>query len=47
MTLREWMESDPGENLGPSQGCLLSLALCFLFWGAVAGAVLAHLWGWF
>ena len=34
-------------KVGPKPGCLLALALCFLFWGAVAGAVLAHLWGWF
>jgi hypothetical protein len=29
------------------QGCLLCLAFLCFFWGAVAGAVLAHLWGWF
>jgi len=47
MKLREWMAADPGENLGPSQGCLLSLAFMCFFWSAVAGVVLAHLWGWF
>jgi hypothetical protein len=48
MTLREWIVSDPDPSLtGTREGCLLALAFCFLFWGAVAGAVLAHLWGWF
>ena len=41
--MKEWMQSDPGENLGPSQGCLLSLALCCFFWAAV----LIALWGFF
>jgi hypothetical protein len=41
MKLREWMESDPGENLGPSQGCLLSLAIMCFFWAAV----LIMVWG--
>ena len=45
MKLREWMASDPGENLGPSQGCLLSLALCCFFWAGVL-LLVAWRWGW-
>lgn len=35
---------DMEPRLGPSQGCLLSLAFCFFFWSAV---LIVALWrGW-
>ena len=43
--MKEWMESDPGENLGPSQGCLLSLAFLCFFWAGVL-LLVAWRWGW-